>query len=643
MMFSRVIVAEKPGVARAFALYLSDGKYETREIAGVPVYVFKQGTGFQASIGVRGHLMDFDFPSEYNNWRRVDPLRLFELKPVRVVREGMTKYVKALQLLARSTDTVILALDADVEGEAIAYEVMDIMKRANPGLKFYRAWFSAVTRDDVLSALRNLRSPDARLANKAFARMELDLTIGAAFTRTLTLLVEKRDGGLPKGKFLSYGPCQTPVLYLVVKRAIERETFQKKKFFQVVATVKIGEHKLRMKHEAKFEKKEDAEKLARELLEHRIGEVDSASYVKRSVEPPEPLATVEMERRASRFLNIRSKRAMDIAENLYQEGLISYPRTDTTIYPPTLNLRAIASKFAVHEELGEYVRSVILAGAELRVRQGREDDGAHPPIYPLKCVSREAVVERFGVDGWKLYDLVVRHFLATLSPPLIVEEQSVVVEIARAKLKAEGLQVLDPGYTVVYPFERPREAPLPRVKRGERAELLEAKVVEVETRPPPYLSEAELLRLMRRYGIGTDATMQDHIHTNVERRYFEIVQKRCIPTPLGRAIIMALSEVVPETVSPEVRGRMESLLKTIADGSRKPEEVVVSIKKEFNNYLIRLKEAEEKIAPLLLQAVKRVYSPTPKSRAAAGRSSKSSSSSRSGKYRRVRGSGEALR
>jgi DNA topoisomerase-1 len=609
MPFARVIVAEKPGVARAFALYLSGGRYELRKVAGVPVYVFKQGESLHASVGVRGHLMDFDFPREYNSWRRVDPLELFEVEPVRVVREGMENYVKALQALARSTDTVILALDADVEGEAIAFEVMDVMRRVNPRLRFLRAWFSAVTREDIIDALRNLRAPNANLANKAFARMVLDLTIGAAFTRTLTLIVEKR-GALPRGRFLSYGPCQTPVLYLVVKRAIERENFQKKKFFQISATVRIGRYQLKMRHDLKYEKREDAERVAQELLRARNGLVTAASYAKRIVEPPEPLATVEMERRASRFLNIRAKRAMDIAEDLYQEGLISYPRTDTTIYPPTLNLRAIAAKFAAHEELGEYVRKVILSAPQLRVRQGKESDGAHPPIYPLRYASRDEVVKRFGLEGWKLYDLVVRHFLATLSPPMVVEEQSVEVEIARIKLKAEGLKVLEPGYTIVYPFERPQESALPHVERGAQAEVLSVKVVEAETRPPPYLSEAELLRLMRKYGIGTDATMQDHIHTNVERNYFKIVRKQCIPTPLGRAVIAALSEVAPEVVSPEVRGRMEAMLKAIAEGSKDPEEVVQAVKKEFYTYLLRLKSAEEKIAPILLSAVKAVYQPS---------------------------------
>lgn len=608
MRFSRVIVAEKPGVARAFALYLSNGRYRTLEVVGVPVYVFTYDGGLHASIGVRGHLMDFDFPPEYNEWRRVDPSVLFKVEPVKVIREGMTKYVKALQALARSTDRVILALDADVEGEAIAFEVMDIMRRANPNLKFYRAWFSAVTREDVLNALRNLRAPNPQLANKAFARMKLDLVIGAAFTRALTRLVESRGSVLPRGKFLSYGPCQTPVLYLVTKRAIERETFKKKKFYQVVALVKIGEHKIKMKHEVKFEKKEEAASLAQRLLSERVGAVANAAYVRRHVEPPEPLATVEMERRASRFLNIRSKRAMEIAEDLYQEGLISYPRTDTTIYPPTLNLRAIAERFAFHEGVGDYVRNVVLSQPTLRVRQGRESDGAHPPIYPLKSAGRDYVVKRFGPDGWKLYDLVVRHFLATLSPPMLVEHQSIEVKIAGVTLKAEGLKVVDPGYTLVYPFERPREAPLPRVEKGAGAEVLEAKVAEVETKPPDYLSEAELLRLMRRYGIGTDATMQDHIHTNIERGYFEIVRKRCIPTPLGRALIAALSEVVPEVVLPEVRGRMESMLKMIVDGSREPEEVVNAVKSEFYGYFTKLMAAKDKVAAILLQAVETLYS-----------------------------------
>lgn len=601
------IVSEKPGVARAFATYLAEGRPSVINVSNVRVYTFKRGGGLWASIGVRGHLMDFDFPPEYNKWKSIDPLELFKLRPMKIIREGMLKYVKALQVLAKQTNTVILALDADVEGEAIAFEVMEVMRKANPNLKFQRAWFAAVTKEDLLNSLRHLRAPNPLWANKAFARMTLDLMIGAAFTRTLTLLVEERSKTLPRGRFLSYGPCQTPVLYLVVKRAIEREQFKKKKYYKIAIIINIENNKIRFISEKNFERKDEAESIAALLRGSPEARVCEAVYKEKTILPPEPLATVEMERRASRFLDIRPKRAMDVAEDLYQEGLISYPRTDTTIYPPTLDLKAIASMFATHEEFGAYVKNVILSKSVMSVRQGREDDGAHPPIYPLKYVKREDVVKRFGEEGYKLYDLVVRHFLATLSPPMRVEEQFVAIESNGFRFITEGLEIIEAGYTIVYPFERPREKPLPRLKEGLRVRISDVNIVELETKPPPYLSEAELLRLMKRYGIGTDATMQDHIHTNVKRNYFEIVRKRCVPTPLGKALILALSEVVPEAVSPEVRGKMEFMLQKIADGTLRPEQVIEAVKSEFMDYLRRLKASKKIVVPMLLKGVEAVY------------------------------------
>ena len=237
MSYECVIVAEKPGVARAFAKYLSGGKYRVVKIGRVTAYEFSVNGARWLSIGVSGHLMDFDFPSRYNRWSLVDPRELFFVRPIKVVRPEARKFVKALQEVGRRAKRVILATDADVEGESIAFEIMEIMRHANPNLKFSRAWFSAVTKEDLLGALRRLRELNENLANKAFTRMVLDLTIGAAFTRALTLMVEKRGSKLPRGKFLSYGPCQTPVLYLVVKRALERESFKPEKYYTLEAVL----------------------------------------------------------------------------------------------------------------------------------------------------------------------------------------------------------------------------------------------------------------------------------------------------------------------------------------------------------------------------------------------------------------------
>ncbi len=603
-----LVVAEKPGVARAFAEYLSEDGYKELRIKGAKVYIFRRRGERWVSIGLRGHLMDFDFPREYSKWEAVDPRDLFFTEPVRVLRREARRYASALRELGRRARRIILAPDADVEGESIAFEAMSILRRVNPILRFERVWFNAVTPTDIRRALERPRDPNPNLANKAFARMMVDLTIGAAFTRAITLLVRRKGARLPRGRFLSYGPCQTPVLFLVVQRAVERENFKKKKYYVVEALLRAEGQEFKATYAGgPFDKKEKAEELVAKLSRAKKGMVKSADYRHKEVRPPVPLTTVELERRASRFLNVRPKETLSIAEDLYQEGLISYPRTDTNIYPPTLDLRAIASMFADHPELGRYVRREILTKRRLSPTAGNEDDRAHPPIYPTRYASEEYVKRKFGEKGWRLYDLVVRHFLATLSSNAVHENQEVKVSIEGVPFVAKGLKVVDEGFYFVYPFERPKESPLPYLVEGDVVEVLKVVVVEKETKPPPYLSESELLRLMKKYGIGTDATMQDHIHTNIKRKYFVVRNKRCIPTPLGRALALTLYETVPEIVSPEVRGNMEKELARIAEGEKHPREVVMEMKEKFLEYYDRLMERKDVLAERLVKAIDEVF------------------------------------
>lgn len=604
MRYHAVIVAEKPGVALAFARHLSNGKYRRVMVEGVNAYEFVFEDQRFLSIGVSGHVLNYDFPKKYNKWREIDPRQLFFVEPTLVVRRGAWKYYKALRKLATLTDRVILALDADVEGESIAFEVMRIMGRVNPSLEFRRAWFSAVTKSDILNAMRRLRDPDPNLANKAFARMIVDLTIGAAFTRALTLLVEKRRNIFPRGKFLSYGPCQTPVLYLVVQRSLDRERFKKKKYYIISAILEAGGTRFGASVKV-GDDKQKARQLYDEVRALKKALVEKSEYKVQGVRPPIPLNTIEMERRASVFLNIRPREALNIAENLYQNGLISYPRTETTIYPPTLNLEKIASMFSDWENIGWYVAKILSRG--VKPTRGRDDDKAHPPIYPTAAVDRKTVNSKFGEKGWRLYEFVVRHFLATLSEPAMVEKQKVYVRLGGLILEADGRRVVHDGFYHVYPYVRPKEEPLPYLLEGDEVDVLEIKLEERTTKPPPFLSESELLALMRRYGIGTDATMQDHIHTNVERKYFVIRQKRCIPTTLGKTLAVSLYETVPELVVPEVRGRMEKELVKIVEGFKQPQEVVKEIKEEFLEYYDRLLSKEDKIAEKLITALEEIY------------------------------------
>ncbi|MFN3804564.1 MAG: DNA topoisomerase [Pyrobaculum sp.] len=590
-----LVVAEKRSVAQAIAKYLG-GAYRRVATHGVYTYHFQYKGRKAVALGLSGHIMDFNFSPKLNVWTWVPPEDLFKTEPVLVVREEAVPYLKALQVLAREAEEAYLALDADVEGEAIAYEAAMVIRYFNRWAKIYRVRFNAVTQGDIRRAFENSTHLDYRQVEKVFTRMQIDLTLGAVFTRFLTLSVRHL---LKRGQFLSYGPCQTPVLGIVVRRELERRDFKPETYYILKALVGVAGHKLWMTSVARFKTRGEAEAAAN----MRRGVVKIAAYETRQISPPEPLDTIELERRSSRWLGIGAKKALDVAEELYRAGYISYPRTETTIYPPTLDLRGVLQELA-RGHLGHYAGELLRQG--FRPTRGDVDDGAHPPIYPTRGAGREEiyrVFKRLAAYAWPIYDFVVRHFLATLSPPAVVEQQKVVVDVG-IELEAEGLVVLNEGYWRVYPWERRGERPLPRVKPGDKAEVLDVEIVQRQTEPPPQMSESELLALMRRYGIGTDATMQDHIYTNVKRGYIKLVKNRCIPTPLGTAVATTLFQHAPEIIEPTVRGRIEKALAGIIKGVTTPRKLTEEIRGEFMRYYLKLKDQREEIKRALEIALK---------------------------------------
>lgn len=258
-----LVVAEKDSVAKAIAKYLAQGSVGIRRIYGIKTYWFTKDNKQWVSIGLKGHIMNVDFPEELNKWHSVEPSKLFDTEPILVIREDTISYVRALSRLGTNASTVYLALDADSEGgEAIAYEAMLVIRNVNPRAIFKRVLFSAVTRNDIIEAFNSPTNLNPGLAKRVFTRMILDLTLGAVFTRALTLSVEKADrNALARGSFLSYGPCQTPVLNLVVQRALERENFRPEKYYTLHVMVDVNGMKVVLNHDGTFKDRQEAEKV----------------------------------------------------------------------------------------------------------------------------------------------------------------------------------------------------------------------------------------------------------------------------------------------------------------------------------------------------------------------------------------------
>lgn len=201
---SIVVFTEKNKAAAQIAGILSEGGFNRASIDGIPVYDFKKDGKEWRIMGLSGHIMGYDFPPEYSNWRECDPAVLLDTDPVKNVLKK--PYAMAISKLAGQADELILACDFDREGENIGFEARSIAEKVSKA-PVKRARFSSLSSSEIKQAFSNLVEPDTNLAMSAEARQILDLKMGAAFTRFMTLSVRER--ARTKG-VISIGPCQTP-------------------------------------------------------------------------------------------------------------------------------------------------------------------------------------------------------------------------------------------------------------------------------------------------------------------------------------------------------------------------------------------------------------------------------------------------
>lgn len=231
---------------------------------------------------------------------------------------------------------------------------------------------------------------------------------------------------------------------------------------------------------------------------------------------PLPLTTVELQKNASRFLRMDSQRAMKVAEDLYNRGFISYPRTETDRFDKGMNLRALVEKQTPDNRWGQFAQNLVNGGFQ-QPREGRNDDKAHPPIHPVAYCAPTAFQNH---DEKEVYEFVTRRFLACCSEDAKGQQSDVEIEYGIETFSAHGLIVLERKYLDVYPYDKwTSSSILPKFTVGERFEPTEAMMSEGKTGGPSYLTEPDLIALMDANGIGTDATMAEHIAKIQERNY----------------------------------------------------------------------------------------------------------------------------
>jgi DNA topoisomerase-1 len=599
----RLIVTEKNSSAKKIAEILGapQGGPTSDKTFKVPYYMWSDSDGDHMTVGLKGHVLGPAFPEGYSNWQKTD---LHDLIDAKLIKEPTDKnVVKAIKKLAKEADELVIATDFDREGELIGLEALEEMLDSNPELGtreeseqgklvVQRARYSALTKEEIERAFGNLDTLSYPLANAGAARQDIDLLWGATLTRAVSL-ASRRFGS----NFLSVGRVQSPTLGLIVEREMERRAHVAKPFWELFAKFEHPDGSFEAHHATdKFWEKAEAD--AALAGTSSPGTVKAVTARKNTRKPPTPYNTTAFSTDASSRLGITPASAMRIAEDLYMDGFISYPRTDNTVYPASLPIRELVTSLVRVKEFS--AASGLLDQPQLTPTRGKKETTDHPPIYPTQAIHPGAL------DGSKkrVYELVVRRFLATFSPPMITESTRADIEAGSESYFVRGSVVVDPGYAGIYTYARSADEEIPALQEGQTLELSAPAedganpwIVDKETQPPSRISQAKLIEMMEERGLGTKATRADIIQKLFDRGY--VYGNPPVPSETGIALYEAFKNYVPAMATPEMTATLEAEMDRIAAGEMTKGTVVGESRELLHKTWSEIDDSREDLAKVI--------------------------------------------
>jgi len=586
-----LVITEKPSAARRIADALSEGDVDELKSGGVSYYRIRRGGRDIVVVSAAGHLFSLTQKEKSAVWSY--PVFSVEWKPTWETNRmagWSKKYYDAIKALAKGADSVISSCDFDIEGSVIAFNIIRFLCNAKDGR---RMRFSTLTRQDLIDAYDNASEHlDFPQIDAGLTRHHLDFLWGINMSRALTLALQ-HSGGY---KTLSTGRVQGPVLQLLDVRQREIDAFKPVPFWILQLEGKLNSGDLVAIHtHGEFWKKSEAEDA---LAKCKGGKaiVDSVETREYHQKPPFPFDLTTLQRDAYLHFHYSPKQTLDIAQSLYEQAVISYPRTSSQKLPDKLGFKTILNslwKQPAYKQLCE----ALLKG-RLKPNEGPKSDSAHPAIYPTGLAPKALNSYQKNV-----YDLITRRFLATFADAAKRESMKITIDVSGEKFASEGARTLEPGWMEFYkPYVRLKEQPLPPAKKGDVVGAHKILLLDKETQPPKRLTQASILKEMEKLGLGTKGTRAMILQTLYDRGY--ISEDSITVTKLGQSVVRALDKYCPDIVEVELTKRFEKEMEEIQEGKRKPDEVIAEAESELAKILKRFKENEGKIGAELLVIVR---------------------------------------
>lgn len=515
----------------------------------------------------------------------------FKFKPEYITVRGKGKQVKKIKKKAKEADEVILATDPDREGEAIAFHVKHYLDKEKVD-EVNRVVFHSITKGAVLKAMKKAGKVDMDLYHAQQARRLLDRIVG--YTLSPVLWKKVRTG-------LSAGRVQSVALRLVVEREEEREVFDPEEYWVIKALTKTKKKddlevelwKIDGKRE-EIDSKKKAKKVEKDLKKDDL-KVTAVEEKKRSRKPRSAYKTSTLQRAAATVLGWSSKKTMMIAQRLYEQGDITYHRTDS------INLAKSATskvRKLVKDKWGE--KFLPEKARKYKNKKGVVAQEAHEAIRPTKLKVEPGQFEGQGKtakDQNRLYDLIWRRTISSQMKSAIYEGVKIMVEDKSGKylLRAKGERLVFTGWRELYKKFEKEDEEMPEVEKGEELDLQKVDLEQKFTRPPARYNDASLVKELERKGIGRPSTYASIIGTLLSRRYVVREEKRFMPTSIGKAVCKFLMEHFKRAMDYDFTREMEDGLDDIARGELKWQKYLSDFYKSFHKNVEEVEENAERV------------------------------------------------
>ncbi len=582
----KLVITEKPKVALQMANALS-AKVQKKMLDGIAYYELQRNGQSVVVAPAVGHVYSL---AEKNKASGTYPVFEVEWVPAFEGSEESAhtkKYLQVLKKLAKEARETYNACDYDVEGSLIGGNVIRFLAKGKPAK---RMLFSSLVAEELQSAFDSAGPLDASSISAGETRHMLDWFWGINVSRALMSSL-KRAG---RFKVLSIGRVQGPALALLAKREREISAFKPEPYWQVFAQAKDT----RFLHEKQRFTNEQEAKAVLEACQKEKEGVVSALEVKCFEQPPGvpfDLTTLQVE--AYRCFGLSPSRTLEVAQDLYEQALISYPRTSSQKLPSKLNLPKIISQLQQQPPYSELAHQLIQA-KRFVAKEGSKTDSAHVSIYPTGMRPG-----KLGEEPHHLYDLIVRRFLSCFAPSAEREGMKVTLQIASHNFNASGVRTLKQGWTEFYgPYTALEEEVLPSFHKEERVPLQKAWDERKTTQPPKRFTPTSIIRELEKHKLGTKSTRSAVIDTLYSRNYLSD-QKSIHVTPLGLSVEEALEKNVPEILSEQLTRKFESEVEGIQQGKFQQQHVLEEGKQTLERLLSDFKTKEETIGKALLKGV----------------------------------------